>query len=79
MLDKNAHDFWKIFNKIVHGNNAKDIKLSEEGKLIDNEKEIAVKMNEFFHEKVEKIHKEIPNIKNESPTIMAIERMGCYE
>ena len=23
MLDKNPHDFWKIFNKIVHGNNEK--------------------------------------------------------
>ena len=68
MLDKYPNDFWKIFNKIVDGNNANDIKLIEEGKLIDNEKEIAKKMNEVFHEKVEKIHKEIPNIKNESPT-----------
>ena len=64
MLDKNPNDFWKIFNKIVNGDSAKSIKLLEDGKLIDDEKQIVIKMNNFLYEKFEKIHNEIPEAKN---------------
>ena len=56
-LKNNPHHLWKIFNKIIHGKDSKSIKLIEEGETINDEKKIAKTMNEFFHSKVEKVHK----------------------
>jgi len=73
-LEKNPNHLWKIFNKIVNGNDAKTIKLIEDGNMINDEKHIAKTMNDFFHDKVEKIYREIPEVTTESPT----ERLQKY-
>ena len=53
-------EYWKTVKSITLSQDDDEIELSEQGKLISNDKEIANIMCPFFKDKIEDIERKIP-------------------
>ena len=60
-------DYWKVVNDIVKPNGDSNWKLKEEGKIIEDEKEIAETMNDFFVNKIEDLKVKIDDTLKSDP------------
>ena len=67
---KNAADeneVWKVVKDVTKQNNPTSIVLEENGKIIDNEEEVANVFNDFFVQKIQKLHDNIDKNLVEDP------------
>ena len=58
-IQDDPNNLWKVFNKKAKGQRKDGIKLKEDGKIIEDETEIADIFNNFFKEKIDTIKQSI--------------------
>ena len=66
-IQDDPNNLWKVFNKKAKGQRKDGMKLKEDGKIIEDEKEIADIFNNFFKEKIDTIKQNIETIPEKDP------------
>ena len=59
MEAKSESELWRIANNVIKPKDQSSIKLNINGKIINDEKEVAEKFNEFFVEKIALLKQDI--------------------